>query len=237
MSYISEEAILELENRIRSKEFKINSLLDITTAINSNKSVAEILNIYNYILSEQLGIRKFILFNHQYSWQILDKMGIKGKAKDIDVEADFLKFTEITVIESSHKKSLDKFDVVIPVYHKDTPLAFLVLGGIKDQLLSKDQRSFINLNFIQTLTNIIVVAIENKRMATESIKQESVKKELEIASEMQRLLFPAELPTNLKIDISAKYLSHSQVSGDYYDYIQLNDDELKYGNGNEQRNE
>jgi sigma-B regulation protein RsbU (phosphoserine phosphatase) len=226
MTYISEEAILELENRIRSKEFKINSLLDITTAINSNKSVEEILHIYNYILSEQLGIRKFILFNHQHSWHVLDKMGIKGRVKDIDVEADFLKFSEITVIESSHKKSLDKFDVVIPVYHKDTPLAFLVLGGIKDQLLSHDKRSFINLNFIQTLTNIIVVAIENKRMAKESIKQESVKKELEIASEMQRLLFPAELPSNLKIDISAKYLSHSQVSGDYYDYIQLNDDEF-----------
>jgi phosphoserine phosphatase RsbU/P len=226
MTYISEEALLELENRLKSKDFKINSLLEITTAINSNRAVSEILNIYNYILSEQLGIRKFILFNHQKSWHVLDKMGIKGKVKDIDVEEDFLKFSEITVIESSYKKSLDKFDVVIPVYHKDQPLAFLVLGGIKEQLLSKDKRSFINLNFVQTLTNIIVVAIENKRLAKESIHQESVKKELEIASEMQRLLFPEELPTNSKIDVSAKYLSHSEVSGDYYDYIQLNEDEF-----------
>lgn len=226
MSYVSEEALIALENRIKSKDFKINSLLEITNAINSNKTVTEILNIYNYILSEQLGIRKFILFNHQDEWHVLDKMGIKGKVKEIDVEEDFLKFSDITVIESSHKKSLDKFDVVIPVYHKEQPLAFLVLGGIKDQLLSQDRRSFINLNFIQIITNVIVVAIENKRMAKESLKQEAVKKELEIASEMQRLLFPDELPTNKKIDISAKYLSHSQVSGDYYDYIQLNEDEF-----------
>jgi len=226
MSYVSEEALIELENRLKSKDFKINSLLEITNAINSNKSVNDILNIYNYILSEQLGIRKFILFNHQKNWHVLDKMGIKGKVKDIDVEEDFMKFTDITVIESSYKKSLDKFDVVIPVHHKDQPLAFLVLGGIKDQLLSQDRRSFINLNFIQIITNVIVVAIENKRLAKESIKQEAVKKELEIASEMQRLLFPDELPTNKKIDISAKYLSHSQVSGDYYDYIQLSEDEF-----------
>ncbi|MBD3637118.1 MAG: PP2C family protein-serine/threonine phosphatase [Crocinitomicaceae bacterium] len=226
MTYISEKEITDLENRLKSKDFKLNSLLEITKAINSNAPVADILSIYNYVLTEQLGIRKFILFNHQGHWHVLDKMGIKGKVKDISVEEDFLRFTDITVIESSYKKSLDKFDVVIPVYHKDHPLAFLVMGGIKDQLLSNDKRSFVNLNFIQTLTNIIVVAIENKRMARESIQQEAVKKELEIASEMQRLLFPEELPSNDKIDISAKYLSHSQVSGDYYDYIQLNEDEF-----------
>lgn len=217
---------MELENRLRSKDFKLNSLLEITKAINSNAPVSEILNIYNYVLSEQLGIRKFILFNHQDEWQALDKMGIKGKVKDINVEEDFLRFSEITVIESSYKKSLDKFDVIIPVYHKDKPLAFLILGGIKDQLMSNDKRSFVNFNFIQTLTNIIVVAIENKRLAKQSIQQESVKKELEFASEMQRLLFPEDLPSNQKIDISAKYLSHSEVSGDYYDYIQLNEDEF-----------
>ena len=226
MTYIAEEVLIELENNIKSKDFKLNSLLEITTAINSNKPVSDILNIYNYILSEQLGIKKFILFNHQNNWCVLSKMGIKGKVKEINVEEDFSRFKDITVIESSYKKSLDKFDVVIPVYHKDRALAFLILGGVKDQLMSNDKRSFINLNFIQTLTNIIVVAIENKRLATESIKQESVKKELEIASEMQKMLFPRELPSNLKIDISAKYLSHSQVSGDYYDYIQLNEDEF-----------
>jgi sigma-B regulation protein RsbU (phosphoserine phosphatase) len=226
MTYVSEKVLEELENRIKSRDFKLNSLLEITNAINSNAPVSDILNIYNFVLTEQLGIRKFILFNHQSEWHVLDKVGIKGKVKEINVEEDFMRFNDITVIESSYKKSLDKFDVVIPVYHEDRPLAFLIMGGIKEQLLSNDKRSFVNLNFIQTLTNIIVVAIENKRMTKESIKQESVKKELEIASEMQRLLFPEELPSNSQIDISAKYLSHSKVSGDYYDYIRLNEEEF-----------
>ena len=226
MTYVSDKVVTELENSVKSKDFKLNSLLEITKAINSNVPVNDILNIYNFILTEQLGIRKFILFNHEKNWHVLDKVGIKGKVKDIDVQKDFLRFKDITVIESSYKKSLDKFDVVIPVYHKDDPLAFLIIGGIKEQLLSNDRRSFVNLNFIQTLTNIIVVAIENKRLVKESLKQESVKKELEIASEMQKLLFPEELPNNEKLDISAKYLSHHKVSGDYYDYIQLNEDEF-----------
>lgn len=225
MTYVSEKALEELENRVKSKEFKLNSLLEITRAINSNKAVSDLLDIYNFILTEQLGIRKYILYNHQKDWHILSKVGIKGKIKDIDIEQDILKFKEITVIESSYKKSLNNFDVIVPVLHKDKPLAFLVLGGLR-KVKSHHGSPFMNLNFIQTVTNIIVVAIENKRMAKESLAQERVKRDLEVASEMQKLLFPEDLPSNSTIDISAKYLSHSNVSGDYYDYIKLNDDEF-----------
>ena len=81
------------------------------------------------------------------------------------------------------------------------------------------------MSFIQTLTNIIVVAIENKRMAKINIGQEHFKKDLEIASAMQKLLFPEDLPSNNKMDISAKYKPRHEVGGDYYDFISLGDDE------------
>lgn len=225
MSFVSEKILEELEQRLKSKDFKLNSLLEITKTINLNKPVDDVIRLYHYILQEQLGLRKFILFANQKGWQILAKSGIKGNVKDIQVERDILRFKEITVIESSYKKSLNEFDVIIPVLHKENALAYLVIGGIKD-LKNNPQIAFTNLNFVQTLTNIIVVAIENKRLAKESVKQELVKRELEQASEMQRLLYPSNLPSNHKIDISAKYLSHSKVSGDYYDYIQLNEDEF-----------
>lgn len=221
MTYVSEKILIDLENRLKSKDFKLTSLLEITNAINSNQTVSEILNIYNYILREQLGIRKFILFNKQKSWNILQKTGVKGTIKDI--EEDILRFKEITVIESSNNRSLNKFDVIIPVFHKEQPLAYLIIGGLNETLKGNP---LANLNFIQTLTNIMIVAIENKRMAKESIKQEGYKRELEVASEMQKLLFPSELPNTSKLDISAKYIPHHKVSGDYYDYIPINDDEF-----------
>lgn len=224
MTYVSEKVLIELENRLNSNEFKLNSLLEITKSINFNKPVSELIDIYKFILREQLGLRKFVLYSNQNEWSILLKIGVKGKIKDLNIERDILKFKEITLIESSYKKSLNDFDVIIPVLHKEKPLAFLFLGGLKDE--ETQQTAFANLNFIQTLTNIITVAIENKRMANESIKQQRIKQELEVASEMQRLLFPSDLPSNSRIDISAKYLSHHKVSGDYYDYIRLNDDEF-----------
>lgn len=225
MTLIPERVKIDLEQRLMFNEFKLSSLLEITKSINFNKPVSELLAIYNFILREQLGIRKFVLYNNQDDWQIIAKVGIKGKIKDLNIEKDILKFRDITVIESSYKKSLNNFDVIIPVFHKEKALAYLFIAGVLGK--KKDnQETFGNLNFIQTLTNIIVVAIENKRLANESMKQQRIKQELEVASQMQRLLFPSNLPSNGTIDISAKYLSHHKVSGDYYDYIRLNDDEF-----------
>lgn len=225
MTYISEKILDELERKIIDKDFKLNSLLEITNSINSSKPFSEILTIYNFILKEQIGIKRFILFNKEEKWKMLLKVGIKGTIKDLNIKKDILKFKEITVIESSYKAYLNDFDVIVPVLHKGKVLAYLILGGLQEMKASEGS-PLANLNFIQTLTNLIVVAIENKRMFKESLKQEVVKKELEVASEMQKLLFPSDLPNNSKLDISAKYLPHNKVSGDYYDYIQINEDEF-----------
>lgn len=220
--------IHELENQLKMKDFKLNSLLEITNGINTNESVEHLVSVFEFILKEQLGLDKFVLFNKQNSWQYLIKVGLKGRIKDIDVERDLFRFKDITVIESSQNEELNEFDIVIPVYHKEEPLAFLLLKSTID---SEEEElhmnaSLPNLSFIQTLTNIIVVAIENKRMAKMGIKQERIKKELEVASEMQKLLFPDDLPSDRRLDLAATYKARHEVGGDYYDFIRLNDDEF-----------
>ena len=62
-------------------------------------------------------------------------------------------------------------------------------------------------------------------MAKISIKQERLKKELEVAKEMQKLLFPSDLPSDNRMDISAKYTPRHEVGGDYYDFIPLGNEE------------
>jgi phosphoserine phosphatase RsbU/P len=217
--------ILELERQLKLKDFKLNSLLEITNSINTNQSVEQLVMIYEFILKEQLGIQRFALFNRQDQWDVLIKTGVKGKVKEINVERDLIRFKEITVIESSYISSLNEFDVVIPVHHKEKPLAFLLVKGTGAERL-KPSSHFDNLTFIQTLTNIIVVAIENKRMAKLSLKQERIKKELEVASEMQKLLFPADLPSDKRIDLAATFRARHEVGGDYYDFIPINEDEF-----------
>lgn len=221
---MKQEWVKNLENQLQLKDFKLNSLLEITNAINLNRNVKDITRLFEFIMHEQLGFDKFVLFNHQEDWNCLLRVGYRGKVKYVDVERDLSRFKEITFIESSHTKLLNDFDVIIPVFHHGNPLAYLLLDGVdgtKDQL----DESFSKMSFIQTLTNIIVVAIENRRMAKVNLQQQRFKQELEVASAMQKLLFPDDLPSNKRMDISAKYTPRHEVGGDYYDFIPLGDDE------------
>lgn len=221
---IKERAISQLESRLEMNEFRLQSLLEITRAITTNQSVEQLTRLFEFIMREQLGFDRFVLFNKEKVWSCLLKVGVKSRIKEIHVETDLLRFKEITVIESSQSSVIDEFDVVIPVFHKDKPLAYLLIAGLENQRM-KLTETLNNMSFIQTLTNIVSMAIENKRMAREQLKQERLKKELEVASEMQKLLFPADLPTNKRMDISAKYIPRHEVGGDYYDFIPIGDDE------------
>ncbi|MDG1146673.1 MAG: PP2C family protein-serine/threonine phosphatase, partial [Crocinitomicaceae bacterium] len=216
--------IKNLESQIKLKDFKLNSLLEITNAINSNEDVDKIIDLYAFILREQLGYDRFILFNRQKKWNCLLKVGYKGRVNHIDVAFELSRFEEITTIQSSHSKFLSDFDVIVPVDHKGQTLAYLLVKGSgSDEKYLNAELSY--MSFIQTLTNIIVVAIENKRMVKLKAKQERYKKELELAKTMQQLLFPEELPSDKCMDISAKYKPRHEVGGDYYDFIPVGEDE------------
>jgi len=217
--------IQSLNEELKFKDFELNSLLEITKGINSDQSIDYLLSVYEFILKEQLGVQKFVLYKKQETWTHLIKTGIKGRIKDVDIERDLLRFVDITLIESSSNKELNQFDVVIPVYHQEKALAFLLLKKEKRKVY-KFSSSISDLSFIETLTNIIVVAIENKRMMQQGLVQERIKKELEVASEMQKLLFPDNLPSDKRLDLAATYTARHEVGGDYYDFIRINEDEF-----------
>ncbi len=222
---MEETLVKNLEHQIELKDFKLNSLLQITNAINLQRNVSEITRLFEFIIREQLGFDKFVLFNKQETWNCLSRVGYRGKVKEMDVDKVLGRFTEITVIESSKSAILNDFDVVVPVFHDGRALAYLLLDKVDLKYDGRYDQTFSYLSFVQTLVNIIVVAIENRRMAKVNLHQERFKRELEIASTMQKLLFPEDLPSNQRMDISARYTPRHEVGGDYYDFIPLGNDE------------
>lgn len=214
-----------LENQLSYQEFKISSLLEVTNAINSNQSVETLSKIIHFVLKEQLHYNKFILLYQNKSWESLIKVGIKGTIKEDELAQNLSRFNEITFIDSSPSDLISQFDCVVPVNHQKKPIAYLLLQGGTNKLETTSER-LSNMKFVQTLINIVIVAIENQKMIQYNINQVKMKKELEVASELQKLLFPSELPSNSYIDISAKHTSRHEVGGDYYDYIPLNEEEI-----------
>ena len=216
-------------NRLQLTTFKLQSLLNITQAINENLSQQELLDIYEKLLTVDLNIGKVLIYKLEDSWRCILCSGQVGNSYAcIDVEKDLMCIQEISFITSSPNKTLNAFDIVIPIINKGTSIAYVIIGDIEE---GEGVSPIIkHLNFIQTLTNIIMVAIENIRLFKESLRQEAIKKELELASKMQNMLIPNNsfLPRNEKIYMTSFYLPHMDVGGDYYDYIQLNNNEFGF---------
>jgi sigma-B regulation protein RsbU (phosphoserine phosphatase) len=218
MSFIKSSGI---QYQIELKDVKLQALLEITNAINSNLPIEQLLNLFSFILKEQLGFKKFILLHHQEEWNCLVKTGYKGKIELKEVEKDFERFKEITLVESSTNTIIKEFQAIVPVFHLNKALAYLLISSssVSHELEPS------HFSFTQTLANIIAVAIENQRLVKQNIIKERISKDLEVASEMQKLLFPSELPSNRKMDLSARYIPRHAIGGDYYDFIPLGDEE------------
>ena len=212
----------------RIKDIKLNSLLEITKAINNNFSTEQLLQIFEDVLENQLNIGKLVLFSNENEkgWKCILKYGVGAEYNEINVERDLLPITEIGTINFSKKQLNKAFEIVVPVYHKSQPLAYVLIGDLEDKV--EVSPAIKHLPFVQTLTSIIVVAIENKKLAKENIRQAALRRELELASEMQSMLFPSQLPRDNKLDTAAFYLPHQQVGGDYYDFIWLNENECAF---------
>lgn len=217
------KSIRDLEYRLELQELKLQSLLEITNNLHHNFSLEKVTNTLRYILKDQLGFDKFVALYYDEHWDVLLKVGSKGRF-DVNAAVDAVsRFKEITIVESSSNALLNEFDVVVPVFHEKQAIAYLLLTGLEHQKLHLKE-TLTNVNFIQTIVNVVVMAIQNRKMIKMEIAQQTIKKEIELASILQNMLFPSDLPSNVKMDISAKYIQRHKIGGDYYDFIPLEDD-------------
>lgn len=220
------KSLQRAQERIEIRDLKLNALLEVTQAINSNVSKSKLFELYQAALLE-LNIDKLVLFIAEKKWDISLHYGISKSEIKIDVERDLLNIKDITEVNNQIVGPFAPFDIVVPVFHKKKALAYLLIGDIFNEAI-KISPIIKHLPFIQTFTNIIAVAIENKTLAKEALIQEGVKKELELASEMQNMLLPSNFPENPHIGISAFYQSHQEVGGDYYDVMWLDDNRVAF---------
>jgi sigma-B regulation protein RsbU (phosphoserine phosphatase) len=215
-------------DRLRISKFKLDALLDITLSINANLPTEELLSKYELILRNNLGIGRILIYKHSLKWECLLNGGFpKELETSIDVESQLLKFTETAF--RNEDLGIEGVDIIIPVYNNYTPLAFVLIGDIEEE--GEGMSPVIkHLTFIQTISSIIIVAIENIRLFNESLRQEALRKELELAARMQQKLIPDNktMPQNDLFVVTGFYYPHYEVGGDYYDCIKLSDDKTGF---------
>ncbi len=200
------------------KDLQLNALLEITQAINNNISEESLYKIYRFTLLANLNIEKLSLFVLEDAWDCKVNFGTKYDYSNYKLPASICSIQHIDDIELTG--DLSEFESYFPVSHKNRLLAIVFLKESDQQGRNKSSK---HNAFLRAVTNIILVAIENKKLARRQIEQEAYRRELEIAQRVQHFLFPKELPNDYKLTIEASYLPHQNVGGDYYDYIPLPD--------------
>ncbi|HPW60776.1 MAG TPA: PP2C family protein-serine/threonine phosphatase [Cyclobacteriaceae bacterium] len=210
---------VELKKQVERKELELNALLEITQSINNNVPEESLYKIFNFTLRSNLNIKKLALFVLDEIWNCKVNFGTKNNFQKLKLDDRFKLIKNIHRMEEFDECEFHEFDMVIPVAHKSDTLALIFVGGLNNNNNHDRDES---IKFIQALSNIIIVAIENKKLARKQLEQEAFRKELEIASDVQQFLFPERLPYTERVKMEASYLPHDLVGGDYYDYIPIN---------------
>ena len=209
----------ELERQLFLKQLQINRLLDITQAINNNVKAEGLFDMYKSFLNWELGVRKMALFvRKEDGWSCATSIGIDEKSVQHNIEPLLPLFGNAIKKLDTIKHPLAKlFDMVIPVFHKEEPIAYAFVGDYESGDFSKVQ-------LMTTTTNIVSVAIENKRLFRRQLEQARFNHEMKLASEMQRSLVPTALPQEPGVEVAAVYQPHFGVGGDYYDFFRYRED-------------
>ncbi|QQL49402.1 PP2C family protein-serine/threonine phosphatase [Mucilaginibacter ginkgonis] len=215
----------ELIELLLKRQSELNALLEITRAINKNTSTPLLVQMLEVILKNYLNVGRFrFLTEKNGTFGYTSKYG--GKPEPIALLELFCtklsKTRTPTVITERHDPVLKKYRYFIPFYHKSKVVACALIGEFdtSGEMLDND------LNFIQALINVIVVALENKKLLKERLQSARYQREMELAAEVQNMLVPIRSHKDETVQIGATYLPHNEIGGDYFDFIRLNKDEF-----------
>lgn len=214
-----------LQERLKLREYKLKALLEITNAINNNLSTEELLDRFQEIVENQLLIRRSVLFTRiRNVWTCPIQFGVSRDFSDVDVEEVFGSFKEMCTIQSNADDILKDFDLLIPVFREGRALSYILIGDIEEDELAMSP-VIKHMRFVQTLSNIISVAIENKFLFEQSLEQERINTELNMAAEMQALMVGSGTRDYEGFEVATFYKPHQEVGGDFCDFIWFNPDE------------
>ena len=221
----SSYGIWKLEQQLKAKRNQLHSLSEVTKAINANKSPEFLFQLFETTIKENLEVNQMALLVKDQTWKTVICINSEEICKVIDVQKLIDKYKKTTELGFLDKRSLNGFKYVIPVYHEDAPLAFCLLGKLEH---SRELPTQDSIEFAETITSIVAVAIENERLYRRNLKRKELNKEIELASKVQNMLVPSVLPNNNLYEFYGLYIPHHGIGGDYYDVINLNSDELLF---------
>lgn len=221
--------INQLERELHLRQLQVRRLLQITQAINNNVAAEDLFQMYRTFLGDELKVNEMALFvrdsDDEEWWRPATYLGPEAgtPADDVNYGPRLTVFKRPRMIDLPDDPLLHPYRHVVPVLHKERPLAYILIGSFTEK-----EDMFERIQIITTITNVIAVAIENKRLFRRQLEQERLEADLELGARVQQMLIPSDLPTNDDYELSAIYRPKLGVGGDYFDYREFDDGKLVF---------
>ena len=222
-----------LSTRLTLKERELEALLQITQAVTEDRNEAALYKIYQFSLLGQLGIRQLALYVREDDHYRL-KTSSFGTGLPSDSHLMPAEVARWCPEQACEVKTLEldatwqAFELLIPIRGESGTVQALLFTGVSHSRNGLTVRD--SLAFLVTLSNILLGAVANRQLVRQrmaSLAAESARqREIEIAQQVQQLLFPQHLPNNEWVALYATYQPHTEIGGDYYDVVELGPDRV-----------
>lgn len=223
---------------------KLRMLLDITKTISRSLDLDEVLNLVMDTLGSLLPYDAAGIYLIEFSPDnkdpyIFKSKVIRGYKISFELIEPRLKMGEGfmgTVAQSgkpiiSHDVSKDsryfpareqtRSEMIAPIISNDK-----VIGVFDLESDSLDAYSDDDLAVLQLLTSQVAIIIEKVRLHDQVVEKKRLQAQLEIARQVQTELLPASDPKIDNFDVSAYIFPAEEISGDYYDWVKVFDDQI-----------
>ncbi len=223
---------------------KLRMLLDITKTISRSLDLEEVLNLVmdtlgSLIPYDAAGIyliefspdnkdpyifKSKVIRGYKISFELIEprlKMGegflgtVAQSGKSI-ISADVSKDSRYFAAREQTRS-----EMVAPIVSNDK-----VIGVFDLESDSLDAYSEDDLSVLQLLTSQVAIIIEKVRLHEQVVEKKRLQAQLEIARQVQLDLLPSSDPQVENFDVSAYIFPAEEVSGDYYDWVKVFDDQI-----------
>jgi len=126
--------------------------------------------------------------------------------------------------ENQEAELLNKLNcyLLMPLAHRGDLNGILCLGN----KLTRTSFSAEDATLLDVLSDQIAIALENIDLYQEKLEKQHIEKEISVAREIQKMLLPYQIPQGKNFEISAMNIPSKEVGGDYYDFIQLDQNHI-----------
>ncbi len=217
----------QLKRQLMLKQFELDTVLGVAHDMTArDHTIDELYHMMRLTLQGQPNVVKLVLFareNDRFRARLVlggdlasaEKLPLTGPLLDAEVR-------EPQAVEDLNMGvAWEKYELILPILQQRRVVAYVFVGGFRSNY---DREQLIP--FLTSLANTLMGAVENHRLQAQRVADAAVRKEIEIAQEVQKLLFPRELPNDTDVALERTYVPHTEIGGDYYDVVEIDADRV-----------